>query len=360
MFVSDVVFDIEPGRLAFITLEGEGAQVPADGELDLSPAFFDAYNNQLETIALNWSLDGNDITLEMLLNQGRWVATSVGGHELRVNADGVFATVRFTVVPGSAHALTPYDQEVSVQAGKPFDLFVQTVDVHGNIAPATNVTTDLNSSIGELIPSPTGLGYWGLSEKRWGCIRLILTEGGAMHAVELEIEPGDPVRIQASLNREALAEGDSVLLMAFGTDAYGNTVTIPKENTTVSCTTGDVSFITNGTWEVDVENGGTDRSCTIRWNGLLAQTFFDVDEVLLGGAVGSTNTAMAMAAVLLCLLLAVLVVLTRRAAKADDKEWVDEYFDDDEDEEDEEAEAPSLDRQTTRRFTSATGLPWNP
>ena len=341
MFVSDVVFDIEPGRLAFITLEGEGAQVPADGELDLSPAFFDAYNNQLETIALNWSLDGNDITLEMLLNQGRWVATSVGGHELRVNADGVFATVRFTVVPGSAHALaTPYDQEVSVQAGKPFDLFVQTVDVHGNIAPATNVTTDLNSSIGELIPSPTGLGYWEFVGKTVGMHELILTEGGAMHAVELEIEPGDPVRIQASLNREALAEGDSVLLMAYGTDAYGNTVTIPKENTTVSCTTGDVSFITNGTWEVDVENGGTDRSCTIRWNGLLAQTFFDVDEVLLGGAVGSTNTAMAMAAVLLCLLLAVLVVLTRRAAEADDKEWVDEYFDDGEDEEDEEAEAP--------------------
>ena len=341
MFVSDVVFDIKPGRLAFITLEGEGAQVPADGELDLSPAFFDAYNNQLETIALNWSLDGNDITLEMLLNQGRWVATSVGGHELRVNADGVFATVRFTVVPGSAHALaTPYDQEVSVQAGKPFDLFVQTVDVHGNIAPATNVTTDLNSSIGELIPSPTGLGYWEFVGKTVGMHELILTEGGAMHAVELEIEPGDPVRIQASLNREALAEGDSVLLMAYGTDAYGNTVTIPKENTTVSCTTGDVSFITNGTWEVDVENGGTDRSCTIRWNGLLAQTFFDVDEVLLGGAVGSTNTAMAMAAVLLCLLLAVLVVLTRRAAEADDKEWVDEYFDDGEDEEDEEAEAP--------------------
>ena len=73
---------------------------------------------------------------------------------------------------------------------------------------------------------------------------------------------------------------------------------------------------------------------------MLAQTFFDVDEVLLGGAVGSTNTAMAMAAVLLCLLLAVLVVLTRRAAEADDKEWVDEYFDDGEDEEDEEAEAP--------------------
>jgi hypothetical protein len=69
---------------------------------------------------------------------------------------------------------------------------------------------------------------------------------------------------------------------------------------------------------------------------LLAQTFFDVDEVLLGGAVGSTNTAVTMAAVLLCLLLAVLVVLTRKAALVDEEEWLDEVFDEDGDEDDEE------------------------
>ena len=336
MFVNEVNFDVRPGRLAFITLQGEGSQVPADGELDLAPQFFDAYNNPLEDIALNWSLNGEDITLEMRLNDGRWVATSVGGHEIRVNADGVFATVRLTVVTGNSHALiTSFDEGLTVQAGKPFDLFVQTVDVHGNVAPSTEVSTALNGSIGELAPSQTGLGYWEFTGKTIGEYELVLTEGDATHVIALTIEAGDPIRIQAALNRDALSEGDTALLNAFGTDAYGNTLTIPKDNTSVTCTTGETSFVTNGTWEVDIENGGTDRSCTIRWNGLLAQTFFDVEEVLLGGAVGSTNTAMAMAAILLCLLLAVLVVLTRRASEVDGDDWVDEVFDEDEDEEEE-------------------------
>lgn len=82
MFTADVSFDVQPGRLAFIELEGEGSRVPADGLLDLNPMFFDAYGNELEPVALNWTLNGDDITLEMLLNDGRWTATSVGGHEL--------------------------------------------------------------------------------------------------------------------------------------------------------------------------------------------------------------------------------------------------------------------------------------
>ena len=51
---------------------------------------------------------------------------------------------------------------------------------------------------------------------------------------------------------------------------------------------------------------------------------------------GSTNTAMTMAAVLLLLLLAVLITLTRKAAEASDEEWVEDAFEDDEDDEDPE------------------------
>ena len=288
-------------------------------------------------MALNWSLDGNDITLEMLLNNGRWTATSVGGHELRVNADGVFATVRLTVVAGNAHGLiTDADEGLVVKAGQPHDVFIQVVDVHGNIAESTSVTSSLNASLGELDVSPTGLGYWQFTGKKVGSYELVLEDEGAIHTVPLTIEAGTPVRIQASMSRDGLAEGDVVLLNAFATDVYGNTLSIPKANTSITCTAGPVSFVTNGTWEVDVQNGGTDRSCTVRWSGLLAQTFYDVDEVLLGGAVGSTNTAMTMAAVLLCLLLAVLVTLTRKAAEVSDEEWVEDAFEDEEDRDDED------------------------
>jgi hypothetical protein len=346
MFVSDVAFDVRVGRLAFITLEGEGSRVPADGELALNPTFFDAYGNQLEDIALNWTLDGEDITLDMLLNEGRWKATTVGGHELRVNADGVFATVRLTVVAGGAHALvTDADEGLVVKAGAPHDLFIQAVDVHGNFAESTSVSTMLNTSLGELEASPTGLGYWQFTGKKVGSYELVLQDEGATRTIPLTIEAGAPVRIQASMSGTSIAEGDVVLMDAFATDAYGNTLDIPKDNTSVSCTSGPASFVTNGTWEVDIQNGGTDRSCTIRWSGLLAQTFYDVDEVLLGGAVGSTNTAMTMAAVLLFLLLAVLVTLTRKAAQAaeaSEEEWMEETFaEDEDDEEDSEADLSS-------------------
>ena len=334
MFTADGDFDVRAGRLAFITLEGEGTRVPADGELDLNPQFFDAYGNELTEIALNWSINGEDITLEMLLNDGRWVATSLGGHELRVNADGVFATVRLTVVAGQAHALqTDVGEEgLVVHAGEPHDIFIQVVDVNGNVGPSSNVVTDLNTSFGVLEASPKGIGFWQFTGKRVGTYDLVLSESGAEHVVALTIESGSPVRIQASMSRQGLAEGDVVLLNAFGTDVYGNNLTIPRTNTSVTCTAGDVSFVTNGTWEVDLENGGTDRSCTVRWNGLLAQTFFDVDEVLLGGAVGSTNTAMAMAALLLALILAVLVVLARKASEVEKDVWVEDVFDKDDDE----------------------------
>ena len=335
-FIADKAFDVVVGRLAFITLQGEGSLVPADGELDLNPQFFDAYGNQLPPIALNWTLDGNDITLDMLLNDGRWVATALGGHELRVNADGVFATVRLTVVAGSPHALvTDADDGLLVRAGIPTDLFVQVVDIHGNLAEATDVNTSIGEGFGELVASQTGLGYWSFTGKQVGVYTLDLTEGDAQHAIEVTVEAGDPIRIQATLSRETIAEGEVALMGAIGTDAFGNSISIPKDNTSVTCTAGDSSFVTNGTWEIDVSKGGTDRSCTIRWNGLLAQTFFDVDEVLLGGAVGSTNTAMTMAAILLFLILAVLIVLNRKASQGTQEEWMDEAFDEDEYESDE-------------------------
>ena len=83
---------------------------------------------------------------------------------------------------------------------------------------------------------------------------------------------------------------------------------------------------------------------------MVTQAFFDVESVLLGGAVGSTNTAMSIAAVLLGLILTTMVVLVRRANyEPDEAEWFDEdeyddddYYDEDDDEYDEVDESSSL------------------
>ena len=91
---------------------------------------------------------------------------------------------------------------------------------------------------------------------------------------------------------------------------------------------------------MEISKSGLDRSCSITWNGLVTQAFFDVESVLLGGAIGSTNTAMTIAAVLLGLILTTMVVLVRRANyEPEDGDWFDDdeyddedYYDDEEDE----------------------------
>ena len=147
-----------------------------------------------------------------------------------------------------------------------------------------------------------------------------IDEYGLMSEEQITISPSDP---------------------GWNVKAIGNTIAVDPENTTISCTSGSSSFVTGDTWEIEITKSGLDRSCNIVWNGLVAQVFFDVESVLLGGAVGSTNTAMTLAAILLGLILITMIVLVRRAnfeSDSEDEWFDDDYYDDDDydDEEDEE------------------------
>jgi hypothetical protein len=343
----------QPGRLAFIHLNGEGVILPSDTALSLNPLFFDAYSNPLAEIGLNWTVDGSDATVDILLSGLQWIPTEVGGHEIRANADGVFATIRLTVVAGNARNLvTNMEDGLTVQAGVASELFIQTIDAHGNLAPSTNVTSTLESQYGTLQASSSGNGYWNLIGQTSGSYTLELVQDGAMHSIPLTVEPGDAVRLVSSIEDESIAQGDTVLLRVQGIDIFDNLVAVDAENTTVSCTSGSSEHVTSGTWELDVSTAGNDRSCNVLWNGLISQNYFDVESVLLGGAVGSTNTAMGLGIFLLTLILVTLVVLVRRANHHED-EWVEDAFDDD-DEYEEESDGEEDTREGTSEKESDT------
>ena len=260
--------------------------------------------------------------------------TDVGGHEIRANADGIFATIRLTVVAGEARNLiTDHEAGLTVNAGEASELYIQVIDAHGNMAPATNVGIQMEDSIGVLEASPSGNGYWEFTGRTAGTYELVFDSQAATHAIDLLIQPGQPIRILAELDGFDIAQGDTVLLQLQGVDEYDNLVIVEPDNTSISCTAGKAKYVTGDTWEVDVSSAGDDRSCTVNWNGLITQRFFDVEPVLLGGAVGSTNTAMTLASFLLGLILVTLVVLVRRVNLAEDEEeWVENAFDSDEDE----------------------------
>ena len=335
------VFQVKssPGELAFIQLNGDGIILPSDTPLALNPQCFDAYSNQLEEIGLNWTVDGVDSTIDILLSDLHWIPTTVGGHEIRANADGVFATVRLTVVAGDARNLvTNFEDGLTVQAGIASELFIQTIDAHGNLAPSTAVITTLDGEFGTLVASSSGDGYWDFTGRSKGTYSLELKQDNATHVLDLTVDSGTPVRIVSTMELENIAQGDTVLLRVQSVDVYGNPVEVDPANTTISCTSGSAKHVTSDTWELDISTSGNDRSCNVLWNGLLSQNYFDVESVLLGGAVGSTNTAMGLGIFLLALILVTFVVLVRKANQ-EDVEWTEDGFDDEEFEDDQSTES---------------------
>jgi hypothetical protein len=140
--------------------------------------------------------------------------------------------------------------------------------------------------------------------------------------------------------------------MVWAEDSQGNRVEVVPEQTSITCSSGKSSHVKSDTWEIELEEAGTDRSCTVAWSGLISQQFFDVESVLLGGALGSTNTAMSIGLVFLLMIFAVLIVLIRRG-HSKEEEW-DGYDDEFEYEDDEEDAAAAPESNVSAETESKT------
>mgnify|MGYP001407541997 FL=1 len=93
---------VQHGVLARIILPATGTKVPSDGVLDLNPIFEDEYGNILSSVYVNWEIDGEERTMEIRIAQGMWAPSTLGMHEIRAMAEGVFSIVEVEVVPGTA------------------------------------------------------------------------------------------------------------------------------------------------------------------------------------------------------------------------------------------------------------------
>jgi len=325
LFQSEWSGEITPGRLAFIELPESGTEVAADSYLDFNPQFKDAYGNSISYVAVNWTISGVDRTLEVRMADGKWYPTETGEHEVRANADGVFASVRINVVPGTGTSLvTDGDAGITIEAGVPYDLFIELVDVHGNTAPAENVELVTGDFI-LFEASSSGRGFWQLTGLASGIYNLELVEGDAEHSIPLTIVPGQPVRVITGMANETRSQGEVTLITVWAEDSQGNRVEVNPDQTGLSCTSGKATHVQSDTWEIELEEAGSDRSCTVTWNGLISQQFYDVESVLLSGALGSTNTAVSIIIGLLLMIFVVLVVLIRRG-NSKGEEWDDEEF----------------------------------
>jgi hypothetical protein len=225
----------------------------------------------------------------------------------------VFGLVRLTVEPGRASTLV-LDDAVgpTLVAGVPIEVRLDRIDLHGNMGPAINVSTDLDPSVVVVEASTTGPGWWSVLPKQAGPLALTLLADDAELLLDLDVVPGAAVRLFVEVNGTSMSQGGTALVDVHGVDVHGNLVEVDDASVRVTCTAGGVDHLVDGTWVLDLDRSGDDRSCTVTsTEGLIAQTWFEVDAVLLGGVFGSSNTVVSLAGLLLLTVAGLLLAMLR-------------------------------------------------
>ena len=290
----------------------------------------DEYGNTVDEVQVNWVVDGVDRTMEIRLAGGKWAPNSLGMHEIRAMAQGVFAITDIEVVAGTARYIsTNHGDGIEVRSGETVEIEISTRDVHGNTALASEIDFDYEDPLGIITESSKGDGYWIIEGGQAGIWNLRLQTGSATTDITVQVSSGEPVRLLAEIPKDSPEEGGTMIMRIHAVDQAGNRIEIPSDEITIKCTAGPVEHLAADTYEVTMEESGESQSCNVFWNELVAQRFFDVDAVLFGGGLGSSNTALTLLSIIIFLFIAIMVVLIRRmkGESEDDYEWDDEFSD---------------------------------
>jgi hypothetical protein len=321
--------EVTHGALAKIRIVEVGTKVASDGIIDLSPTFEDQHGNAITPMPVNWTIDGEIKTMEMRLANLSWAPTDLGMHEIRVMADGIYAVVEIEVIPGAPrHLQTNYDNGIVVSSGSSITFSISALDVHGNTAPAGDIKFILSDPLGEVTASANGTDMWNLKGGVAGQWELRISEASASHSIPITVTPGAIIRLVANLPDNTPEQGGKMIITVTALDSAENEVVFDPSKITVECSAGKVSHLTNNTWELAVDDSGTDHACMVKMDNLVAQRFFDVETVLLGGSLGDTNGALSMIMLIMFLLVGVMLIIIRRLSKANSTGiWTDEVDD---------------------------------
>ena len=112
--------------------------------------------------------------------QNNWVPNSIGMHEIRAMAQGVFAITDVEVIAGTARYIsTSHDDGISVDSSYGIEIQITTTDVHGNSALASQVDFEFDDPLGVVSPSSEGDGYWIVEGGQSGEWNLRMRTGSA-------------------------------------------------------------------------------------------------------------------------------------------------------------------------------------
>ena len=269
---------VDHGMLNTVTIEGvandplrsTGAviEMTSDYAIDFSSELFDTDNNRISSDELTWlevnvdSGDVRDITTQLLLDEMRWEATTVG--EWRIEAFSISGTgfnitdsVAITVLHGEAVTVAADLSTTSPTAGDRVDIQVTGTDADGNQFAQNVEWTEDGESVPTLSIITTSDGTYTYDAEVAGVHTLEYSVGGAVSTAEITVSAQSIVaRLEVNLSTDRLEQLESLDVSIRAFDAFDNEIPVPG-SVQVEATGRGTSIMTSSElWSVTTLDDG--------------------------------------------------------------------------------------------------------
>lgn len=325
-FSTYLQIEVRPGRLAGISLAGDGTTISADDSISLNPILTDADGNVIEGVQLNWTVDGEDLTPQLRLSGGVWQPTETGDRLIEVDAAGRSARSRIYVDLGTPHAI---EIDLSLQiggvtySGEVFQIMTYAVDLDGNQAPWP-VVWDLPTNSIE-VEETTEVGVYdarGMGEGIWN---IEANNGTARGNFTIQVFIGEARSLRIGQHGGGGDQGSTFSLEVSLVDYGGNSVPMQISQFVFETDIGPVTHDIGPYWFLELENPGDGQEVTVRYEGWTAVTYVDVEPTGIDRLTSSLGGQMLIGGFIVAGFLIGLLALVIRKNSVEEPHWDDEY-----------------------------------
>ncbi len=325
-FSTYLSLEVRPGRLARISLAGDGTTLSADDSINLNPELSDADGNPIEGVQLNWTVDGEDLTPQLRLSGGVWQPTTTGDHLIEVDAAGRSARSRIYVEQGNPHRIeisTSLTMGSVTYSGDVFQITTFAVDLDGNQAP-WSVDWILPTDSIE-VEETTEIGVYDARGLREGIWEIEVENGTARGNFTIQVFIGEARSLRIGQHGGGGEQGTTFSLEVNLVDYGGNTVPMQISQFKFDTDIGPVRHDVGPYWLIELENPGDGQQISVEYEGWTAITYVDVEPTGIDRLTSSQSGQMLLGGFVLAGLLIGLLLLIIRKNSVAEPHWDDEY-----------------------------------
>jgi len=319
---------------------GAVIEMTSDYAVDFLSDLYDADNNRIDAGTLTWvevdlsNGSVRDITTELLLNDMRWEATTVG--EWTIEAYSISGTgfnisdsVSIKVLHGVAVRVSADASLTNPTAGDRVDIQVTGTDADGNTFAQNVEWTENGGSVATLDINTTTDGRYHYTAEVAGLHTLTYAASGATSTLEITVEAQKIVnRLEVNLSTKTVDQLGSLDVTIRAFDAYDNEIAVPGSIKVDATGRATATMIVSNSWTIKTLDDGP-QTITISVGAVRVNEEINVVGNLNGffEAGGTLYYVGAGLLALVALVLLVLGVMFLRSGVNDD--WDDEDEDDD-------------------------------